>query len=90
MTGITNELLAFARGMSARQWAVLERLGDGVWPLSASERSDPELYCLVQRGLAACACMAPPSAGRGLILPMWEATGTGLALLKRRATGVLV
>ena len=89
MTGLTDELLAFARGMSAHQWAVLGRLADGVWPLSASERSDPELYRLVQRGLAVCGSMGPSSASRGLILPMWEATETGVALLERRAKGPL-
>ena len=89
MTKITNEQLAFARSMSARQWAVLARLADGVWFLSASERSDPELYRLVQYRLAACGSMAPPTPSRGLILPTWEATKAGTVLLKRRATGAL-
>lgn len=89
MTKITSEQLAFARSMSARQWAVLARLADGVWPLSASERSDPELYRLVQYRLAACGSMAPPSASRGLILPTWEASAAGRAMLKRRAEGKL-
>jgi hypothetical protein len=89
MTGLSNELLIFARAMSPRQWRVLETLADGVWSLSASERSDSELYALIRRGLAVCHVAAPATADRGLILPMWEATAAGRAMLKRRAAGKL-
>jgi hypothetical protein len=81
---LTDEQLAFARSMSERQWAVLARLGDGVWCLSASERCDPELYALIRGGWAAVSYAVPPTVDRGLMLPQWEATDRGRELLNRR------
>ena len=89
MSGPSDKQLSYARAMSDRQWAVLGRLVDGKWFLSASERCDPELHALTRRGFAICDYAKPSRPGGDLVLPMWTATDVGRALIKIRASKAL-
>jgi len=79
MASFTKQHGDFARRMSERQWRVLTSLTMFQFHLTASERSDPELYALIRNGFAICG--AATFSGD---LPYWRATDVGAALIKRR------
>ena len=77
MTAITEDQSTFASRMTERQWRVLQTLVMFWCPLTASERSDPELYILIRRKLAIC---RPSAQG----ITMWGATAAGIELLRTK------
>jgi hypothetical protein len=85
VSNVSEKQIAFARRMTARQWAVLRGLAEASFHLSVTEWADLELYALVKNDLAACFAPAP-----GLYaLWGWGATDAGRAVVKRKATGGL-
>ena len=82
-----------AAGLSARELAVLERVGDGVQPVGAVLKSRLEgqaLERLVARGLVQVAGLTPSDACHALgMLAAWDASAAdkALRLMGRRRTG---
>jgi hypothetical protein len=75
----TVRQIEFARGMNARQWAVLEALVKFRFPLSVSEWSDPDLIALIENGLASILLNEDST------VTNWAATDAGSNLVRLRA-----
>lgn len=82
---LTEDQLAFARGMTHRQWATLRALADFPFFLSATERADREIYAIIRGGMASC-CLPIPGVQA---LFTWQATDAGKVAVRMRDAGKL-
>jgi hypothetical protein len=82
---LNPDQFAFARAMTAKQWAMLRALSIGSFYLSAAERADPECYALIRQRLAICCTLIPGISA----LWMWEATPEGKLAIRKRDAGKL-
>lgn len=87
MARLTNDQIQFAKSMTIKQRRVLQALAmfPSGWYMSASERSDPELYELIRPNRLVQCCSAGLDGG----LPSWGVTEQGRTVAKKLAQGTV-